>query len=684
MVTNSLPATLGRVEIGGAFWGGLLALVRDTVIPYQWEALNDRVPGAEPSGCVSNFEVAAGLRRGEHQGFVFQDSDAYKWLEAAAYALEGRSDPALREKAGALVALIEKAQQPDGYLNTYFQIKAPEAKWSNLRQAHELYCAGHLIEAGVACVRVTGERALLDAAIRFADHICDVFGPEEGKLRGCPGHQEIELALVSLWRETGTERYLNLARFFISERGAEPFYFEEERRRARYHAVWKDSGAIDRRYMQAHLPPAEQRDAAGHAVRAVYMYAAMADIAACAGDAALARACEALYDDIVNRQMYITGGIGATRHGEAFMGAYELPEETAYTETCASIGLLFFCLRMFTLFRDGRYIDTLERALYNTVLSAMSLSGKEYFYVNPLRVYPDSCARDPDLSHVKPSRLPWFSCACCPPNIARALMQLGRFAYAAAGGGLYVNLYVSGSVVFVIDERDARVEVETEYPARGAAKVTAFGGGYTLYLRNPADAPVTALSVNGQARPVAAVKGYIPVPVSGGAVIELAFDGTPNILYPNPRVRHIAGKAAVRAGPVVYCAERADNAHAPHNYIIAPNAKISRVLIPPPLPGHFPALRIDARCAVDGGGALYSETPPELENAELTLIPYHLWGNRGAGEMSVYLRCLPQPASANNPVVPVIPASPSVPPSSGNRRAERGAGDAALRRRSPE
>ena len=444
-MANCQPVPLNKVKISDLFWSKYVELVRNTVIPYQWEALNDRVPDAEPSHAVTNLRIAAGLEEGEFRGFVFQDSDVAKWIEAVGYSLQSHPDSELEAAVDSIIDIIEKAQQPDGYLNTHFTIKQPDKRWTNLHECHELYVAGHMIEAAVAYHEATGKKKLLDIMCRFADYIDTVFGPEPEKIHGYDGHQEIELALVKLYRATGNERYLKLSKYFIDERGKEPNFFNIEwEKRGRY-SFWTNtvSKKPDLKYCQAHKPVREQKSAVGHAVRAVYMYAGMADIAAETGDNELMDACRVLWDNIVSKQMYITGGIGSTHHGEAFTFDYDLPNDTIYAETCASIGLIFFANRMLNIEQKSIYADVMERALYNNVLGAMSLDGKRFFYVNPLEVWPEASEKNPGRFHVKPVRQKWFACACCPPNVARLLTSLNNYIYSKNNNTVY-TFYISG------------------------------------------------------------------------------------------------------------------------------------------------------------------------------------------------------------------------------------------------
>ncbi len=404
----SKPLRLQDIAIDDPYWTPYRTLIRDTVIPYQWEALNDRIPDAEPSHAIANFRRAAGLEKGPFGGWVFQDSDLYKWLEAVGYSLAASPDPDLERVADEAIALVAAAQQPDGYLNTYFALAEPGKRWTNLADCHEMYCAGHLIEAAVAYYGSTGKTALLEVARKLADHIDRRFGPGPGQVRGYDGHQEIELALVKLYEVTGEDRYLRLAAFLIDERGQEPSFFHKEWKERGQTSHWSPGvvqphpPALD--YLQADKPVREQKVATGHAVRAVYMYTAMADLAIRSGDRELLEACRRLWSNVVHRQMYVTGSIGSTHHGEAFTFDHDLPNDTNYSETCASIGLIFFARRMLQAEAKGEYADVLERALYNTVTAGIAGDGKHYFYVNPMEVWPEASRKNPGKHHIKAVR----------------------------------------------------------------------------------------------------------------------------------------------------------------------------------------------------------------------------------------------------------------------------------------
>lgn len=632
------PLPLKNIKIDDHFWGRYIRLVREKVIPYQWEALNDRIPDAARSNCVKNFEIAAGKRTGEFYGMVFQDSDLYKWLESVAYSLETHPDPELERLADGAIGLIGEAQRPDGYVNTYYTVKEPGRRWTNLQQGHELYCAGHMIEAAVAYWNATGKREFLDISARFADHIDSVFGVSDGKLPGYPGHQVIELALFKLYEATGERRYLGLAEYFINQRGTAPNYFDLEQENPGYRDIFPELRPLDRSYSQSHICPNEQKQATGHAVRAVYMYSAMADLAAECADAELRDTCGALYDDVVQKHMYITGAIGSTSVSESFTAAYDLPNDLIYGETCASVGLMMFCRRMNALQRDARYADTMERALYNTVISGISLNGTEFFYVNPLESEPVRMAGSPYYKHVKLVRQKWFDCSCCPTNIARTVMGLGGYIYGSSPEGLYVNLYCSGSA----KDGGHEIAVKTGYPYGEEALVTARGGRYMLFLRNPENAPIKSLEINGQRRPFKTEKGYIALEEDWqGDEIKLVFDMRPKRVYSSVEVQGNIGKAVIMRGPLVYCIEQADNGGLLGAFMLPKDAAATECPAPNGLPLETVALEMPAYKYKSGQNGLYSEEAPELENASVKLIPYFLWANRGENEMRVYIKAEP-------------------------------------------
>ena len=638
------PLPLTGMQVTDRFFAPRIDLVRTQMLPYQWEALNDRLKDTEPSHCIENFRIAAGISRGEYHGMVFQDSDLYKWLEAVAYQLAVRPDLSLREAADSAIRLIGQAQTPEGYLNTYYQTHPDEKRFSNLQNNHELYCAGHLIEAAVAFAQAVGDTRLLDVARRYADLIDRVFGPEEGKLHGYPGHEIIEMALVRLFRLTGEERYLRLARYFIDQRGQAPLYFEEEARRdGNRDFVWNET-FMRYQYYQAGKPVREQTEAEGHAVRAVYLYSGMADVAAETGDQTLFEACRTLFDNILSRRMYITGAIGSTHVGEAFTYDYDLPNESVYAETCAQIGLCFFAQRMLNSEMDGRYADVIERALYNSVLSGMSLDAKRFFYVNPLEVVPEACEKDDRLRHVKPQRQKWFGCACCPPNLARFLGSLPSYAFSAGGDTLYMHLYIGGEVRVALAHAEVHLSVESDYPWDGRVRLTVHTPGeYGIAVRISGWCRGYELKVNGESVSSEPVRGYVSLNRVWREedMVELNLKMPVTLMRANPAVRADTGKLCVVRGPLVYSLEEADNGKDLH-LLRLPLQTAFEVHDEPQLLGGIRTIRCNAfrRSKSFAEGQLYAPVcgAEEMTETQLTWIPYFAWANRAPGEMAVWIR----------------------------------------------
>ncbi|MGG4147126.1 beta-L-arabinofuranosidase domain-containing protein [Paenibacillus algorifonticola] len=640
-----------QIHIQDDFWNPYSELVRQTVIPYQWEALNDRIEGAEPSYAIRNFKIAAGLAKGEFGGWVFQDSDLYKWLEAVAYSLRRHPDPELERIADEAIDLIGQAQQNNGYLNTYFTIKEPGKQWTNLYEAHELYCAGHLIEAAVAYYEATGKRKLLDLSCRFADLIASLFGTEPGQIRAYCGHQEIELALVKLYGVTGEERYLNLSRYFIDERGSEPNYFIEEWKRGGRTNIWSQ-GMPNLEVYQCHLPVREQTAAVGHSVRAVYMYTAMADLARLTEDAGLREACERLWSNTTSKQMYITGGIGSTHHGEAFTFDYDLPNDSVYAETCASIGLIFWARRMLQLEAKSEYADVMERALYNNVLGSMSKDGKHFFYVNPLEVWPEASSKNPGKHHVKPVRQKWFGCSCCPPNVARLLASLNDYIYDVSDDGrtVYTHLFIGSQAALELDGINVNLHQRSELPWNGHIELSVSlpegeaSAAFEIALRIPDwfQSEQPTLKVNGETQPYRIENGYAKVERNwlDGDTLQWLLPMEAKLIAAHPFIRADAGKVAIQRGPLVYCLEEADN-----------RAPITSLALAeePNLTEYADQNLLGGCLIVEGDGVMtdpasWSDGKPyrpytkQRKAVRFKSIPYYLWGNRLPGEMSVWLQ----------------------------------------------
>ena len=629
-----------NVKFSESFWKSKQELVRTEVIPYQRKALEDGIDGAEPSRCLENFRKAAkavaarkkGIKTpvfptdkwhyddgnsdpAAFKGWVFQDSDLYKWIEAACYSLQNHPDKSLEKSVNKAIDLIKSAAEDDGYLDTLYTVNNPDARFENLRDFHELYCFGHLAEAACAHYWVTGNKKLLNAAVHFADLICKVFG-ENGK-KGYGGHPVAEEGLLKLYLATGNKAYLDTARLFINRRGTRPYYFDEERGES------TPENELKYVYNQAHLPVREQKEAAGHAVRAVYLYTAMAHLARIDGDNELLSACKTLFNDIINTKMYITGGIGSTKNGEAFTFAYDLPNGTAYAETCAAVGLIFFARRMMQADFDSKYFNTAERCLYNCVLAGMAEDGKSFFYTNPLEVVPKTLALDENKSHIKPVRQKWFDCACCPPNIARLISDLGEYCFTENSDTIFINLYENCTVQCdkaeieingdYIGSGKITVRIKPKKPLKIAFRIPDWSESFSFSRKNPY-----------------IKKGYAYFEINEEQTIEADFNIRIRIMRCNPKVRENQGKAAVTRGPIVYCLEERDNGSDLHMLRLS----------------EHPKFKFDGENIFANGyrehyesNALYSELrPPKERLTRLKFIPYYKWANRGENEMAVYIR----------------------------------------------
>ncbi len=626
MLTPRTPASLVSVAITDAFLLPRLSINREVTLPLECAHFRDtgRIDAWRPDG-----DPAAPAER-----HVFWDSDVAKWIEAAAYCVQVKPDPALEAQVDEIVALMADAQLPDGYLNSYFIHAEPDRRWSNLRDRHELYCAGHLIEAAVAYRDATGKTRFLDLMERYVDHIATVFGSAEGQRRGYPGHEEIELALVKLFRATGKQRYLDLAAFFVNERGRQPHYFAGEALER-----GEEPHAERFRYYQAHLPVREQTTAEGHAVRACYLYAGMADVAAETGDEALLEACRTLFANLVERRLYITGGIGSTHQGEAFTFDYDLPNEEAYAETCAAIALVFFAHRMLQIEPDSRYADAMERALYNGVLAGVSLDGKTFFYVNPLSQYPPASHHHGWVTE----RQEWFNCVCCPPNIARLFASLPQYLYSRSDDELYVHLYAGSVWTTEVAGRPVRFEQKSDYPWDGLIHGE-FGlespTEFTLALRLPGWCRAPALRVNGQPWPLETDRGYARIRRTwqDGDTVELDLPMPVERVAAHPHVRQNCGKIALQRGPIVYCLEEVDNGENLADIVLPDDAPLSIGYEESPF-ARVPVItaRGRRRDPAEWQGVLYAPLGEAYYDIPILAIPYAWWANRQPGEMLVWI-----------------------------------------------
>jgi DUF1680 family protein len=628
------PVPFTEVKIMDAFWAPRLETNRTVSVPYALKMNED-------TGRVDNFRKAARLMTGPSKGKRYNDSDVYKAMEGAAYTLMLRPDPALRKQLDDLVAIIGKAQEPDGYLYTTRTIDpanpAPGAgreRWSNLRVSHELYNVGHMYEAAVAHYLATGERSFLDIAVKNAGLLLKTFGTGPDQRRGFPGHQEIEIGLAKLYRVTGNRAYLDLAKFFLDERG---HYFGGEKHEPNDPFAVYDSDE----YMQNHKPVLEQDEAVGHAVRAMYMYSGMADVAALGGYPEYVTAIDRLWENVVGKKMYLTGGVGSRGVVEGFGPAYDLPNE-AYAETCAAIGNALWNHRLFLLHGDSKYIDVLERIIYNGLLSGVSLSGDRFFYQNPL----ESAGR-----YV---RSPWFEVACCPPNLTRFLPSLPGYVYATKGETVFVNLFVAGGARVDLNGKKVLVAQETRYPWDGAVRVTvspegggaefevavripgwarseAVPGGLYGFLDRNEEKP--ALKVNGKSVNIDLSAGYARVRRTWkvGDVMDLMLPMPVRRVVADEHVEADIGMMALERGPIVFCAEGVDNGGDVFDLVVPDAARVQSA---------FRADLLGGVQVITGPATVFAKTKEgqvEGRTIEFQAVPYYAWANRGAGQMSVWL-----------------------------------------------
>ena len=608
------PVAFTSVEVSDAFWGQRLKASREVTIPLAFSK-------CEETGRYENFVQAAqqmassknlGFRVG---GLPFDDTDVYKTIEGASYILQTYPDPKLEAYIDSVLVIVAAAQEPDGYLYTA-RTRNPEhphswaskERWGQIEDSHELYDLGHMLEGAIAHYRATGKRNFLDIAIKYADCVCREIGPGEGQQVKVPGHQIAEMALAKLYVLTGDKKYLDEAKFFIDMRG---------------HG---EKGAEE--YRQSHVPVLEQDEAVGHAVRAEYFYSGIADVAALTGQTDYIEAIDKIWENIVDKKLYLTGGVGARRSGEAFGDNYELPNLTSYCETCAAIGNVYFNYRMFLLHGDSKYYDVLERSLYNGVISGVSLDGGTFFYPNPL---------ESDGRH---QRQDWFGCACCPSNICRFIPSVPGYVYAVKDNDLYVNLYMANTMHDSVKNGDVSVSMETNYPWDGKVKIVvneAPKKGFNLKLRIPGwvrgevvpsdlyefDDDVELgykVSLNGQEINADLDKGYFSIDRkwAPGDVVVLDMDMEPRLVKANDKVEADRGRVAVERGPIVYCAEWPDN----------PDVKVREVVL-----SDSPKLAVR-----ENKGKLYGIDEILVQDSNLTLIPYYAWNHRGAGDMIVWMK----------------------------------------------
>jgi uncharacterized protein len=593
------PVPFQHVRLRDDFWGPRLATNTKVTVEANLRQ-------CESTGRIKNFAVAGKLVPGKHEGQLYNDSDVYKVLEGVAYSLALKRDPDLERRADKIIDAIASAQQPDGYLNTYYTLVKPTQRWKNIRHGHELYCAGHLIEAAVAYRHATGKRKLFDVARKFADLICATFGPGK-KVDPC-GHEEIELALVKLYRATGEKKYLRQAQFFLDVRGR------------------KDLRTLFGEYAQDHKPVREQTEVTGHAVRATYLYCGMADVASLAGDHTLWKPLDRIWHDVVDRKMYLTGGIGPSADNEGFTVPYDLPNDTAYAETCAAVGMALWNHRMFLREGDGRFADVLEREVYNGLLSGVSLGGDRFFYTNPL------------ASVGKHRRVPWFDCSCCPTNIVRYLPAMGERAYARRGNGVWAVLYMGSETTVPLDGGKVKLTQKTRYPWDGEVQIQVEPEkpfAFDLHLRVPGwCASGWSVQVNGKGQKGLKVeKGYVRVGRTWkkGDVVRLSLPMRVRRVHADPKVKADVGRVALMRGPVVFCLEGVDNGGRVRNLCLPPEAKLS-ASFRKDLLGGVVEVTGEALAITRGEGGKRATRPLSFR-----AVPYYAWANRTPGEMIVWL-----------------------------------------------
>ncbi|MBO3803688.1 MAG: glycoside hydrolase family 127 protein [Candidatus Brockarchaeota archaeon] len=601
------PVPIEAVRLKDRFWAPRLRLLQARTLPTQYKI-------CEETGRVSNFRWAAGKEAGGFRGYFFNDSDVYKWVEAVAFSIAGMRDEGLLGLVESVVDDIVGAQDEDGYLDTYFAFERKGERWTNLRDMHELYCAGHFIQAAIALYRATGRRKALDAALRLADHLVDVFGP--GKRAGTPGHPEVEMALVELYRLAGKGEYLELAKSFLDNRGKG--------------IVGGSRNLID------HEPFRQLKEAVGHAVRSLYLDCGAADIYMETGEKELLSALENIWRNFTGRRMYVTGGAGARHDGEAFGVDYELPNVAAYAETCAAVASAMWNWRMFLMTGEGRFFDVLELALYNGALSGISLDGEEYFYVNPLA----------DRGGHRRQR--WFDCACCPPNIARLIASVPGYCYSLSEEGVWVNVYAESVARIELGGKPLTLEQRTEYPWDGKVELELDPGEerrFAIFLRIPGWCRGASAKVDGRPAGEEAKPGsYLGLQRTwkAGDRVELDLPMEVEMLESDPNVAENAGRVALKRGPIVYCFEQADNPGFDiWDLVLTAGSKVEAVWQGSLLNGvavlKGEGLAFDSDWS--GGRLYFPKARREPRRVEFKAVPYYAWANRQSGPMSVWVRC---------------------------------------------
>jgi DUF1680 family protein len=648
-----------KVKITSNFWNRYRKLVAKTVIPYQYNTLNDNIDvklnkdafadmrfydGKIKSHAIENLKIAAGITQGKHSGMNFQDTDVYKWLEAAAYTLKYYPNQDLQKKTDDIVELIGQAQEEDGYLSTIFQINMPKRKFKRLQQSHELYSMGHYIEAGVAYYEATNNGKALEIAKKMADCLDENFGPESGKIHGAGGHPEIELALMRLYETTNEKKYLELTKYFVCERGKDPeFYDKQNIGDGIDNDFWPELKEYGEGYYFADKPVTEQDTAHGHAVRCVYFCVGLAHLARVTRDKELLDASKRLWKDIVKKQMYITGNVGQTQRGEAFTTDYDLPNDTVYGETCASVAMTFFAKQMIADNFNSEYADVIEKEIFNGALSGMSIDGTNYFYVNPLFMNPIESKDGHDKKHILTRRQPWFGTACCPANITRLIASLDQYLYEIKGDTILAHQYIANIAKF---SDDIIIEQESNLPWEGEVVFNIENPNkkdFKFALRIPNWSKKNfKIYVDNKAIKPNVTEGVCYLDIKDSSVkVTLVLDMDTHIIRANEKVRQDIDQVAVQRGPIVYCAESADNKDDLWDYKLEEEPQFSFRYEKDLLGGVGKLITNDVKVLKKeefDDGELYSfDKKNKYHSSQLTLIPYYAWANREEGQMSVWL-----------------------------------------------
>ena len=609
---------------------------------------------------IKTFEDTGRIRalthelKDDEEHHIFYESDLAKWLEAVFVSLQKNPDNELNSYAENLIEKIISNQEENGYLNSFFTFFEPENKFKNLKVRHELYCAGHLMEAALEHLKLNGTSRFYDAMERYMDHIASTFGIEPGKKRGYPGHQEIELALLKAYEQTGKQKYLDLADYFLSERGRKPYYYDEEERQLKlkekeldlsdYPSEIKDFISMlnsgeekNYSYLQAHDLPVNQKTAEGHSVRALYMYTAMADLARIKKDSKMLRTCKSLWRNIIDRRLYVHGGVGSSHIGERFTFDYDLPNDIAYAETCASIALMFFAERLSRIERNSEYADIIEKALYNTILASTSANGKGFFYDNYLECIPEFLVFQQRRHGIRDE---YHTCSCCPPNINRLIADLGKYIYSSCSEGINVHQYISSESCFKIDGDSVHLKQLSGFPWEGSSKLTlnkVSGKEFSLFIRVPEWDQNMEVLINGNNVSFKKIKGYAQIKRTWkeGDEVSLSFNLKPRVVRSLSKVRYNVQRACVFRGPLLYCIESIDNGPYLNQILMNQDQKLEAVddeIFEGCISITGDMIRLN-----DSTDVLYSSSKPELHKTKVKLIPYFLWANRGENEMLVWI-----------------------------------------------